>query len=90
MELFLVVYIIIIFAFIFSKGKLFQQDDPSEQAGPDVQGGPMNKDNIKDENSTQANSTSSGNNNNNTGSNNGNGNGSGSGSISNNDNDGEK
>lgn len=60
MELFLVIYIIIVFAFIFSKGKLFQQDDPSEQAGPDVQGGSINKDDTTDDSNTQANSTDSG------------------------------
>lgn len=59
MELFLVIYIIIVFAFIFSKGKLFQQDDPSDQAGPDVQGRPMNNDDTTDESSTQGSNDSS-------------------------------
>lgn len=60
MELFLVIYIIIVFAFILSKGKLFQQDEPSDQAGSDVQGGPMNRDDTTDESSIQGNSIDNG------------------------------
>ncbi len=35
-EFFMVVYIIILFAFIFSKGKLFEQEETSEHSEPDA------------------------------------------------------